>query len=592
MRKSAVREPMIAIACLATVTLASCDADSLDLQSEDPVASDTLASTSPNDNQLDETFGGGDGIKRAYSNRALLAPHAVSVTSDHRVLFTTKLGNGNDEAGVFVGRLTAAGDEDPAWANGTYAWLTIAADAQPGGVQQLGNSIFVSGARNKKPFLARLSNAGVVDVDFGNFAGLKLYDTPWSFDQAGFFNLTRTADGHLVASGWGKSGHTEYLLVARLEAANGAPDTGFGTNGFARVPVGEFGAELGGWVAVGKGRNDVFTCMIAGRQVFHFDEDGHRDTGYDGITEAGCDALAVSGQGIAYVAGEWKDDHGRHLGGVVEALDGRGQPLAHFGGTKPPGANFDTDGMTFTTSSSQGFRPASIEYSDDLERIYVVGRGVSGGESRTLAVALRADGRRDDTFGGEGLVTANIGASDLELPVDSVLDGERLVALAVMQNTSGDAPKGAGVIRWAIDAGGTGEPCKRAHACIGEGICTAAHPHTLVVRTCEAPDDGDPSSPPPAPDVTTICANETVPAGFVKFDDSHSGSRCGSPPQLDNYNVWSVRRYTGVPSGGTLSVCSDATVPSGWSIVGYEWSATRCGHYQSRTNNVMTIRSP
>jgi hypothetical protein len=587
------RTSFLALASLAALALPGCEAEDLDLASE---ASDqqAFATTSTSDTQVDESFGGGDGIKRAYSAITQMTPHAVAVTTDHKIVFNMNMGEGS----YLVGRVLANGEEDPTWVNGNPSFIRVQ-DAELGGIVVMGGWTYISGAYEHKAFLARLDNHGTVDVDFGSMQGLYLYDTPWRFDQSGFHTLTKTSDGHIVAGGYGRIGDKQYMLVARFEA-NGAPDTGFGTNGFSRVPIGTIGAtEMGGWVAVGKGREDVYACLTQVRGIFHFDADGKRDTDYDGSVSTGCEGLAATSSGVVYVAGwewDWVDGVRKQLGGLVTALHANGKPIIGFKGARSPLSSIPLPGTVYVASGYYAFYPTSLEYSEDMERIYVLGRGATPdhSETRTVVAALRPDGQRDKSFAGDGMSMANVPSSQVDWLTDSIMDGERMVGVVGLTNRTSDSPKGVGLIRWAIDAGAEGEPCQSRHYCPGTPVCTNEHPESIYERTCRIPAEPTPPTPPTPPSTppstTTVCAGDEITDGYVLTDDSHSGSRCGNPTNPRTFNVWNLTRYEGRPSGSTMSVCSMGDVPAGWAIVSYDWSASRCGHYESRTNNVMTIQ--
>jgi hypothetical protein len=84
-----------------------------------------------------------------------------------------------------------------------------------------------------------------------------------------------------------------------------------------------------------------------------------------------------------------------------------------------------------------------------------------------------------------------------------------------------------------------------------------------------------------------VCAG-SVPAGWIKIDDTWNPTVCGNPATL-TYNVWTIQQLSDQPVGTVIYACS-ATVPTRWAIVGTVWNPTLCGHPAANQANVMAIK--
>lgn len=97
------------------------------------------------------------------------------------------------------------------------------------------------------------------------------------------------------------------------------------------------------------------------------------------------------------------------------------------------------------------------------------------------------------------------------------------------------------------------------------------------------------SSNSSSPATISICADTSIPTGYIKVNDEWSSSRCGNPTSV-SYNVWTLVKYVDMSPGMTLEVCADALTPSGWAIVNSQWNPTRCGYPKTNTTNIKTIQ--
>ena len=84
-----------------------------------------------------------------------------------------------------------------------------------------------------------------------------------------------------------------------------------------------------------------------------------------------------------------------------------------------------------------------------------------------------------------------------------------------------------------------------------------------------------------------VCAG-SVPAGWIKVNDSWSPTVCGKPTSII-YNVWSVQALGAEPLGAVIYACSSSP-PPGWVLVSHMWNPTVCGHPSAQQTNVMAIK--
>jgi hypothetical protein len=96
--------------------------------------------------------------------------------------------------------------------------------------------------------------------------------------------------------------------------------------------------------------------------------------------------------------------------------------------------------------------------------------------------------------------------------------------------------------------------------------------------------------PSPLPPITQeICSGDTVPKGWIIYDEKWSPTKCGNPSSITS-NVLLITKYDGLQIGATLDVCAGQTIPDGWVLINKKWIPTRCGSPSSITNNVETIQ--
>jgi hypothetical protein len=143
------------------------------------------------------------------------------------------------------------------------------------------------------------------------------------------------------------------------------------------------------------------------------------------------------------------------------------------------------------------------------------------------------------------------------------------------------------------------------------GACNAGLIYNKDSKTCEVPPPPPPPPPPPKPSsgsgsgsssgsssgslpTTEVCANQSIPDGYVKTDARVDSTRCGNPsPTSDIPNVNVLTRIVNAAQGSTLYICADSPIPAGWSQVAdsYRHFDNRCGTSPySSVYNMFAIR--
>jgi hypothetical protein len=172
----------------------------------------------------------------------------------------------------------------------------------------------------------------------------------------------------------------------------------------------------------------------------------------------------VSREGRVFVALQRSSAGARPM--WVLGLDANGQP--DFG-TRTDGVvsiNFNT----FDTEQA-----TALTFDETLGRLYVTGSGYDRTSclhfrpstgNQSLLAALAPDGTIDMSFRGDGKAVIDFTDSTTDVPVDIVMDGERVVT----QLYGDHEVNGFGLFRYTIETGQSGQPCS-AGSCDGVGRC-------------------------------------------------------------------------------------------------------------------------
>lgn len=290
--------------------------------------------------------------------------------------------------------------------------------------QQPDGKLVVAGAvqRNDLPndfqhhfWIARLNADGSLDTTFDDDGWTSVGFAGGQSDDKAYALLVEP-DGKIVLAGQTmatESGATDIALL-RVNA-DGSPDTGFGTSGWAVLDAGGSFSERatgivrrsdGGLVVAGvTDRNGDEDILFAA-----FDSTGQPDQGFgtDGVTLVGfgpnsserATALVQQANGALVALGVGPGTSFEQTM-VVVRLTAAGLP----------DASFDTDGLLVIDIPGSSYAEAASLALQSDGKIVVAGYAVVGSGYHPTLARLEASGALDTTFNGTGIVTKDLGAN-------------------------------------------------------------------------------------------------------------------------------------------------------------------------------------
>ncbi|MEZ5596736.1 MAG: LamG-like jellyroll fold domain-containing protein, partial [Pseudomonadales bacterium] len=294
---------------------------------------------------------------------------------------------------------------------------------------------YSDGGANGDIVVTRHLASGALDTTFGGGDGIVITSIGANVDEG--FSIAVQADGKFIVVGSTDSGADSDIAVARYNA-NGALDTGFGTNGIVTIdnagnPDGAFDIALqsdGKIVVVGYtngGNNNIITLRL--------DTDGTLDTTFSGD---GMDVQSFSsGNDIAYAV-EIQADGKIVVGGTA---------YAGGGGLDIVLMRYNANGTLDTTFAGNGKKSQSIanghDYSFDLAiqndgRIVVAGKTPDGGNEKIAILRFNTDGSLDSSWSGPGTPSYAVGTSSQARSVLIQDDGKVLVAGSTFDGSQWD----------------------------------------------------------------------------------------------------------------------------------------------------------
>jgi uncharacterized delta-60 repeat protein len=345
-------------------------------------------------------------------------------------------------------RLNADGSRDASFgSNGSvrvdYLMDALAIDAAGNHVLgRTGNFAGTSAAQNDFQ-LARYTATGQLDLGFGN-SGKLLVDIEGGTDTLS--QIVALADGKLLLAGTTDMARGKVLAIVRVDAA-GQLDAGFG-GGDGKQVLALPGQQMPGWQLVAQDDGSFLAWgthrLASGEQlvqIVRHGADGAVDTGY------GTDGVATFSLGTWYAnraADLVVDDAGRALLGWG-MFDGDSAV-----GYRPMLTRFNADGSVDTGFTSDGSGTADtmvgIRYGADFDLAFdaqgglllSAELGVAGNEDFTL-LRFEANGARDMGFGELGIVTTDIsGGDDTARDILALAGGDVVLAGGALQPTGGE----------------------------------------------------------------------------------------------------------------------------------------------------------
>jgi uncharacterized delta-60 repeat protein len=350
---------------------------------------------------LDPGFAGGAAALLQRSG-ADLSGAAVAVQGDGRATVA-----GSDGRGFLVARFTARGVLDRSF--GRRGRLTLGFHgATAGGARAVSlfrdGRILVAGTATlggvRRFAVARLQPGGNLDENFGS-GGIAVVGPAGAQLEA----MALQPEGELVLAGSVPSGPRRAVLVMRL-LADGSPDLAFGRGGVVDSTGVKLAGRARGVLVLPDGRIALAAAVEGGRAA--------RATFLAArLTPAGAFDPTFSGDGVARVTTTTRRMRG---GGAAALALGRKGRLILGGTARGGGGREDATVVRLNADGS----PASVTRLVDPHgrslRIAAMrrdarGRVVLGGRASGLGAALlrlRANGRRDRSFGASGLAAGRL----------------------------------------------------------------------------------------------------------------------------------------------------------------------------------------
>lgn len=217
------------------------------------------------------------------------------------------------------------------------------------------------------------TQAGTLDSTFGADGKLTAAIGPGS---EGVFSLALQQNGKILVAGYSHNGVDNDFALARYDL-KGRPDSTFGTDGLLTTAVGE--------------SNDLAT------------------------------AVALQSDGKIIAAGWSSKDTDNDFALVRYHADGSLD------------ASFDTDGKLFTAIGSGDDRIYAIAVQSD-GKIIAAGYTAAGEDKDFALVRYHIDGRLDESFGRNGLVTTSLGSGDDRIYAIALQDDGKIVAAGRSEN--------------------------------------------------------------------------------------------------------------------------------------------------------------
>jgi len=304
---------------------------------------------------------------------------------------------------AFAGRAFAAGELDPAFGTGGKVITSSAlsdVEAKDMLIKSDGEIVVAGGVAAGNilqgfGFLARYTIDGSGGI--AESAGLATYD-------GGFRAIVQQADGKLVAVGFGQdaSGQLDGI-VARFNAGFGA-DTGFGTMGIVRTPLGSADGAFedvlvdpdGNYVVVGSIDQGGFDHGVIARYL----SDGTLDTSFastgmiiTGLTKIRFNGVALQPDGKLVVVGSFDAGGGKDV--LVMRFDADGTLDAGFNGS---GIAITPVGTLDDEASAVLVQP------DDKIVVSATAHAAVIATERPSLIRYQPDGTLDSTFASGGIV--------------------------------------------------------------------------------------------------------------------------------------------------------------------------------------------
>ena len=377
------------------------------------LATAPAARTAPGD--LDPTFGG-DGVVRTDLTRFEDDGFAVTLQPDGKIVVAGTKGLGGPNPRVAVVRYATDGSLDPSFGGGdgkVSVDFTPREDFAYAVRIQADGKIVVAGpaayfGQNSRFGVARLMSDGSLDPTFGG-DGIVITDLTPSHDFAN--GMALQANGKIVVVGSVSAGADNGKIGVVRYRSDGSLDPQFGGDGIVLVdPTSTFddglavGVEPDGQIVVAGGagfdgpneRFVLFALKRGGALDPALDGDGMVFTDVTPKADAPF-ALAIQGDGRIVVAG-----------GAAQGSRDPKFAVVRYERDGSVDTTFNDDGIVITNPTPYDDGAYSVAIGPDGKIVAGGLAGNGGPAARFAIVRYLTDGTRDTTFGGDGLVTADL----------------------------------------------------------------------------------------------------------------------------------------------------------------------------------------
>jgi uncharacterized delta-60 repeat protein len=260
-----------------------------------------------------------------------------------------------------------------------------------------------------------LAAAGDLDPTFNGTGKLRI---GFGNGGDGFARSVIQPDGKIVTTANTRDGDNYAVAVTRHNP-DGSPDTTFGTGGRLMTDLGVTATEFPSDVLLQvDGKIVVVVPDVTTITVLRYNPNGTLDASFDGDGQASTPASASLGTGAGLIQADGKI--------VVGASASQDFLLLRFNQDGSVDTTFDGDGRVSTSFGGDDRLYALAPQSDG--KILAGGYGTFGSRRDFVLARYNPDGSLDTLFGGDGLVSTQLGPSQAELKGLAIQPDGKIVA--------------------------------------------------------------------------------------------------------------------------------------------------------------------
>jgi uncharacterized delta-60 repeat protein len=382
---------------------------------------------------LDDTFGN-QGIVVTQIGTSDDAAHTVTIQSDGKIVAAGYSDNGNDYDFALM-RYNPNGDLDDTFGtNGIvttavgsfYDYIRAVAIQNDGEIVAAGLS---SNGTDYDIAVARYNESGSLDNTFGNSGTII---TPWGTTQSEVRSVAVQSDGKILAAGISHNGNDYDFSLVRYNS-NGTLDNTFGSNGIVITQI-DSTNDIAFAVAMQPGGSGSEKIIVAGYHyegnnydfaITRYNLNGALDNtfGTGGIT------ITPLGSSNDFLFAMTIQSDGKIVT-VGRSFNGNDGDIAvvRYNSYGTPDNTFGTNGIVTTDINSENDVAYSVNVQSD-GKIIVAGYTDNGTDYDIFVIRYNSNGTMDNTFGNNGIIITQVGSSDeIAYSVKVQSDGKILTA--------------------------------------------------------------------------------------------------------------------------------------------------------------------